>query len=243
MVQRFGRRTFATGAAALSAAALASGCAGDRELTMAVRSHATLAPRHEHEEAEVSAAEDLMREHGVLERALLVYEAALRRGATASVVPLRVVADTAGLLRRFVKDYHEKLEEEFVFPRLVEAGRHVELVGILRTQHDRGRMLTDDILAIARKGGGEATASGRLGDSIRSYVRMYRPHAAREDTVVFPALREVVQGKAYDALGEQFERREHALFGAGGFRTIVAEVEELERTVGIDDLATFTPEN
>jgi hypothetical protein len=34
---------------------------------------------------------------------------------------------------------------------------------------------------------------------------MYRPHAVREDTVVFPAFRSVVGHSAYRELGEQFE--------------------------------------
>jgi hypothetical protein len=70
---------------------------------------------------------------------------------------------------------------------------------------------------------------------------MYRPHAAREDTVLFPALRALVPGKEYAELGEQFEEKEHALFGEGGFHGIVEEVGELEKVLGIHDLSRFTP--
>jgi hypothetical protein len=70
---------------------------------------------------------------------------------------------------------------------------------------------------------------------------MYRPHAAREDTVLFPAFREVVGGAAYRELGEQFEHQEHARFGEHGFENAVAEVARLEGALGIGDLAQFTP--
>lgn len=70
---------------------------------------------------------------------------------------------------------------------------------------------------------------------------MYRPHEAREDTVLFPALRTIVSPKELDAMGEQFEDREHALFGKEGFGGIVAEIAKLEETLGIHDLAQFTP--
>src|SRR5918994_7883236 len=54
---------------------------------------------------EVTAAEDLMREHGILRRALLVYrEAATRLRRDASSVPLDVLEKTANLFRVFGED-------------------------------------------------------------------------------------------------------------------------------------------
>jgi len=70
---------------------------------------------------------------------------------------------------------------------------------------------------------------------------MYRPHEAREDTVLFPAFRSIVSPHEYDALGEEFEDREHTLFGEEGFEKIVAEVAALEKALGIYELSRFTP--
>ena len=56
-----------------------------------------------------------------------------------------------------------------------------------------------------------------------------------------PALRELVRGKEYDDLGEEFEDKEHALFGEHGFENMIAEVAKLEQSLGIHDLALFTP--
>jgi hypothetical protein len=70
---------------------------------------------------------------------------------------------------------------------------------------------------------------------------MYRPHAAREDTVLFPAFRRIATPHEYDSLGEQFEDQEHQLFGEDGFEKIVDEVASLEEKMGIEDLAQFTP--
>ena len=69
---------------------------------------------------------------------------------------------------------------------------------------------------------------------------MYRPHAAREDTVLFPAFRDTVGRSEYRELGEQFEEKEHELFGEHGFENTVAEVARLEARLGIADLARFT---
>ena len=189
----------------------------------------------EGEAAEVTPGEDLMQEHGVVERIVLIYDEAARRIASGEALDPAVITSAAGIVRRFVEDYHEKNEEQFVFPRLQAAGRETELVATLLRQHQRGREVTDDIV---RKAGTAATPE--LAQVLRDFGRMYRPHVAREDTVLFPAFRDVVGRAGYHELGEQFEDREHVLFGAHGFEDTVAEVARLEAELGIGDLAQFT---
>jgi hemerythrin-like domain-containing protein len=194
------------------------------------------------EEDEVAPPEDLMREHGVLRRILLIYDEILwRRLAHDEDFPPEVLAESAGIVRGFVEDYHEKLEEDYIFPRFRKAGKSVELVDVLLDQHRAGRALTDAILqranAKALKDQGERA---KLMAALRLFARMYRPHAAREDTVLFPALRSVVSPHEFDALGEQFEDKEHELFGKEGFEGVVARVARLEQKLGISDLASFT---
>lgn len=70
---------------------------------------------------------------------------------------------------------------------------------------------------------------------------MYRPHASREDTELFPAFHDLVGERAYRELGEQFEDREKRTLGASGFEGAVGEVGKLETELGIHDLARFTP--
>ena len=188
------------------------------------------------EEAEVTPGEDLMQEHGVLERILIIYDEAARRIEKNEQFDLAVLTSAAGIVRRFVEDYHEKLEEQFVFPRLQTARREIDLVAVLLRQHQRGRQVTDDV--VRRAGAG---ASPELAQALRSFARMYRPHAAREDTVLFPAFRGIVGRAGYRELGEQFEDKEHELFGKQGFENTVAEVARVEATLGIGDLARFTP--
>lgn len=86
-----------------------------------------------------------------------------------------------------------------------------------------------------------ATATPDLAPVLRSFARMYRPHAAREDTVLFPAFRDVVGRGAYRELGEQFEEKEHELFGEQGFEDTVREIARLEIALDIGDLTRFTP--
>src|SRR6266498_1452827 len=65
----------------------------------------------------ISPAEDLMREHGVLNRILLIYDEHLRMLSAKRAFDGSVLVSAADIIRRFVEEYHEKLEEDFLFPR------------------------------------------------------------------------------------------------------------------------------
>lgn len=200
-------------------------------------------PKDEREE-EVGPGEDLMREHGVLRRVLLIYREAARRLAGSSDLETisGAVGGAARLVRQFVEDYHERQEEDFIFPRFEKAKKLTDLVAVLRAQHAAGRRLTERIQGLAStKALADLQQRGQLVAALDAFVRMYEPHAAHEDTVLFPALHDIVGHAAYDALGEELERREHKVFGGDGFGQAVADVAGLEKRLGIGDLAAFTP--
>jgi hemerythrin-like domain-containing protein len=193
-------------------------------------------------EEDVGPAEDLMREHGVLNRVLLVYEECRARIVAKSDLPTGVLLDAANLVQRFVHDYHEVLEEHEVFPRLEEARRHADVTRILREQHAAGRTLTSKILELAAGGFSRPDErAANLATLLTDFVRMYRPHEAREDTVVFPAFHALYTPKEWKALGERFEGRETEVLGNEGFERAVARVAGIERMLGIEDLSKFTP--
>ena len=194
------------------------------------------------EEEDVSPAEDLMREHGVLKRILLIYGEAVRRIETGQDLPPETVADSARIIRNFIEDYHEKLEEDFLFPRFRKAGKLIDLIEVLLEQHKGGRKLTDITMRLATNQALKKSDDRRkLAHSLRQFVRMYNPHEAREDTVLFPAFRKIVSANEYDSLGDDFEKKEHELFGEDGFEGMVEKVTEIEKKLGIYDLSQFTP--
>jgi hemerythrin-like domain-containing protein len=191
---------------------------------------------------EVSPPEDLMREHGVLKRILLIYGEALRRIDTKEDLPPEPLAESAKIIRAFVENYHEKLEENYLFPRFKKAGKLIDLVDVLLQQHQAGRRLTDITTHLATEQGLKSADDRRkLADSMRQFIRMYSPHEAREDTVLFPAFRSLVSAHEFDSLGEEFEKKEDELFGDDGFFKVVDQVAEIEKKLGIYDLSKFTP--
>ena len=181
-----------------------------------------------------------MREHGVLRRVMYLYDEASLRLDAQRAVPFDALASCASMVRRVIEDYHEKLEEDFLFPRFEKAGKLADLTAILRRQHQVGRALTEQILALATSPIADAERA-KLATVLRSFNHMYRPHAAREDTVLFPELRGLVGAKAYEELGEQFEDKEKRMLGDHGFERAVADVAKLEAAFGVDDLAKLTP--
>lgn len=66
-----------------------------------------------------------------------------------------------------------------------------------------------------------------LSDYLKLYVRMFRPHEAREDTVLFPEFRQLISKDEYNRLGGVFEDKEHQLFGEDGFKKTVAKVSDI----------------
>jgi hemerythrin-like domain-containing protein len=187
---------------------------------------------------DIGPLEDLMREHGVLRRVLLIYEEGLRRISARQDFPGNPFLTGAQLIRKFIEDYHEKNEEKFIFPKLQNAfGEARRDVPILLEQHQVGRKLTDEIIRVAPLN----AKDNRLIEPVTQFIRMYRPHAAREDTIVFPALRAALSEKQFDEIGEQMEHQEHKLFGEDGFAKIVEAVAEEERALGIYELDSFTP--
>jgi len=194
------------------------------------------------EQAEdVTPPEDLMREHGVLDRVLLIYDAAIRRLSANEDFDPTVISDCAKLVQDFIENYHEKSEEDFLFPRFRKAHQLENLVTTLLGQHQAGRTVTLNIIKSAAQVRSDAAAKRDCANAMQAFVTMYRPHAAREDTVLFPKLREIVSGHEFDAIGEEMEKREHQHFGEHGFEKAVAHVAELEKKVGLYDLKQFTP--
>jgi hemerythrin-like domain-containing protein len=192
-------------------------------------------------EEEVSPGEDLMREHGALRRIMLVYDEAETRIGGRTALPLDALHAAAATVRRFVEEYHEKLEEQHVFPRFKSGPLH-DLVTVLLTQHRRGRQLTDAVLELtASKASGDDASRQRLASTLAAFNHMYRAHAAREDTVLFPALHRSMSEKAWDALGDRFEDIEHRVLGKAGFEGVLATVDQIEKAFGIHDLSRYTP--
>jgi hemerythrin-like domain-containing protein len=188
--------------------------------------------------------EDLMMEHGLLLRILLIYRHLMAGQASGEPIQASHAHDAALIIHDYIEAFHEPLEEAYVFPRLVAKGQLKPTVSTLLLQHARGRERTQLILAESGGSGSLRPASARLvATSMAAFVRMYEPHEAREDTVVFPAFRALLTPAELADLGQQFAALQKQQFGSDGFAQMVARVAGIEQAIGIYDLGQFTPPN
>jgi hemerythrin-like domain-containing protein len=190
---------------------------------------------------EVGAVEDLMREHGILRRVLLVYaESVPRLRADAASVLATHLNKAAQLFHDFGEEYHErKLEEAYIFPKLAK-GPASALVDALLKQHQRGREITGFILGATASGTVSAANAEPLARAFETFVRMYQNHTAREDTVIFPAWKNALSGREIEDLGDKFEEIEKAQFGGDGFDQAAKQMDGIEGALGFADIAQFT---
>jgi hemerythrin-like domain-containing protein len=191
----------------------------------------------------IPSDDDLMREHGVLKRVLLCYREMTGRIQAGHQVAAADLHDAALIIHDYIEGFHEGLEEGFVFPRLRKEPAVASTVTTLLVQHARGRVLTQFLLAKATVSDlADNGTRARVADAMQAFVRMYEPHEAREDTVVFPAFRRAIPAQEFADLGKHFADLERQQFGHDEFGPMVAQVAGIEQRLGIYDLNHFTPE-
>lgn len=237
------RRDFLRTSAIVGTGLVLSSCSGAKVANPNAQTEVASKEDQNEKGGEVTATEDLMREHGVLRRALLVYTAAAAKLHTnPTSIPPDSLQKTAKLFRDFGEEYHEKkLEEAFIFPAVKQAGGEAATYpDILVTQHNRGREITDYIINVTQSAKLGASNAEDLAKALEAFVLMYRNHAAREDTIIFPAWKQTLTAKQLDEMNDKFEDIEHEQFGADGFEDAVKQISAIESSLGLSDITQFT---
>ncbi|HSC25475.1 MAG TPA: hemerythrin domain-containing protein [Candidatus Babeliales bacterium] len=199
-------------------------------------------PMNIQEESEIPLTEDLMREHGLLNRILLIYEEIVKRIDNNTNFSIIVLNNAVEIIRSFIENYHEKLEEDYIFPLFEKHKKEIKLVKTLKAQHNKGREITAQLqkLSIENKPLDQKTRK-LIKNLLQKFIRMYRPHEAREDTVLFPQVRSLMTESEFKNMSKIFEDREHELFGEDGFELMIKKVEDIEKDLDIYRLEQFTP--
>ena len=87
----------------------------------------------------------------------------------------------------------------------------------MRPSTARARKLTERILAAAPQARSREPREA-MGRDIQAFIAMYRPHAAREETDLFPTLRQLVKSEQYDEIADDMEKRERETLRRRRFR-------------------------
>lgn len=197
------------------------------------------------QQVQISPVEDLMREHGLLHRILLIYQDIINRMIVSDIYtpePIyNCIRESATIVKLFIIEYHQVLEQDYVFPILSQHEKYKHIIQILLIQHEAAKCATDEILTILESELKRIRAyQKRLIQLMSEFIQMYEPHSAREDTVIFPAFHQLTPPDTFRTLGEKFEDIEEQKFGENGFQNVLAHVVQIEKTLGIYDLSQFT---
>ena len=174
--------------------------------------------------------QDLMKEHGFLNRILLIFEAIQKNPQ------LDIILTLAYIIRIFIENFHEKMEERYLFETILKRSNDNDLKSIvmkLYEQHRVSRKLTDIILF-------DPLMDHKL-EAMKLFVMMYRRHEAIEDTVVFPAFRKLINVSEYSQLKEIFEKNEEEIMGEKlSHDRVLNVINFVEHQLGIESLLKQT---
>ncbi|HEY3977656.1 MAG TPA: hemerythrin domain-containing protein [Streptosporangiaceae bacterium] len=236
--KRMSRRAAMFGAGGLAAGAVGAGIALVAVPTSAAPNTAEL----DAVARETPLTEDLMNEHGMLIRIILIYREVTRRVQAGEPVPRAQAHDASLIIEQFIHGFHEPLEEAYIFPP-VNRGALKPGISALLLQHARGREQTQAILTASAGSGTlvEGASRARLAAAMDAFTRVYEIHEAREDTVVYPALRAASSPREMVQMAEHFNTLQTQQFGPDIFQKMLGRVVTIEQALDIYDLNKFTP--
>jgi hemerythrin-like domain-containing protein len=187
-----------------------------------------------------SANEDLMQEHGLATRVMLIYGRAIALLNQNQRIDPALIGDAAQIVARVIHGHHEQEEEQILFP-VVEKQRELSnLVQTLRGQHNAARGLTASIgnnLSRARLA--NVASRRELATAMLNFINMYQPHGAYEDTLIYPAYRRALTPAEYEKISERFANNERQMNGDDGLSNVTRHLAAIEKELGID-LAHYT---
>jgi hemerythrin-like domain-containing protein len=171
--------------------------------------------------------EDLMRDHGILRRALLVCRYCASRLRSNQTKALgKPLHDTAALFAKFGGDYHEKaVEEQLVFPTIMKGREPLsKYPAVLTLQHARSREFLSYLEGITKSGSIPRGDVQRIARQLDAFESMYHFHTAFEDTVLFPAWKDELSDQAYAEMQQRFVEIERKIIGESGYNDALNKI-------------------
>lgn len=186
--------------------------------------------------------EFLVQQHGILRRAISVLEE-MKGGMDARMdLDPEIIRQTVEIVRIVMVEFHQKLEEKHIFPVFESANKMNGMISVLREQHEAGTQMAAILGQLASGFSARDLEQRRtMQNAIHHFNRMYRAHADREDTLVFPLIHRIIPADQLGKLNDAFRSDERRIMGQNGFDDAVGKVGGLENALGIGDLAGFTP--
>lgn len=184
----------------------------------------------------ISPTEELCIEHAMLDRIMLAMNRTLKvpGGKKSDFSPIVKACD---MIKQVVDEHHMKIEENEVYPKFEGDPVLGPMIEDFVEQHDEARKMVDRMRELAGSGKPDTAELKRV---FTDFHDMMMAHAAREETVLFPAMEGTWSDKDLDALKEAQEEDEKELLGEDADEKVYKMLGDLESAAGIESVADFT---
>jgi hemerythrin-like domain-containing protein len=184
----------------------------------------------------ISPTEELCIEHAMLDRIMLAMDQTLKMAGSrkADLSPLK---QACAMIRQVVDEHHMKIEEEEVYPKFEDDRVLAPMIEDFEEQHDEARKMVDRLEELAEAGKPDTAELRRVFMDFRD---MMMAHAAREETVLFPAMQGTWSDDELDALKEAQEEDEKKLLGDDADEKVFKMLGDIEAAAGIESVGDFT---
>ena len=171
--------------------------------------------------------EDLMNEHGLLNRILIIFDNYLILSNSKKSDKVKYIADAIKIIKEFIEDFHEKMEEKYIFPCFNNT-KFEDVTKILIQQHIDSRTITSNILELC-----SLNKIKELDNEIKLFIKMYRTHSAREDTLIFRKLRKFITEEEMIKISKIMDEKEDEIFGEKAYDGILQKIIIIEQEFGL----------
>lgn len=184
----------------------------------------------------ISPTEELCIEHAMLDRIMLAMNHTLKKAGSkkADYAPIK---QACSMIRQVVDAHHMVIEEEEIYPKFQGDPILGKMVKDFEEQHEEARRMVYRMEELAE--GGKSSATELKGIFV-DFHDMIMAHAAREETVLFPAMMGTWSDDDLDALKETQEEHERELLGEDAAEKVYEMLGDLEAAAGIESVADFT---
>ncbi len=174
--------------------------------------------------------EDLMNEHRVIERMLVVLSRACDRVEAGKEVERELFVGAGDFFKNFADKCHHGKEEKLLFERMQARGLSGEVgpIAVMLREHQDGRAHVRKIseLSVAKE---SKKRNDGLISAGRAYVELLSQHIQKEDNILYPLANQILTEEDQEELERGFEDVERDVMGPGVHEKYHQMIEEWEK--------------
>lgn len=162
--------------------------------------------------------EELTAEHDGILVVLEVLERICEKIVSAESVPIGHIEQIVEFFQIFVDKCHHGKEEDILFPAMEAAGVPKENgpIGVMLSEHDRGRRFAAEINDLVKAYlGGETGSLQVLTNPALQYADLLKSHIWKENNVLFPIADHELDKSEQERISREFEKLERERIGPG----------------------------